>query len=80
MAELSRDNISELQKRFDRQQKQMDRPTIPRRGARPVKPAPCELEGDVDRALNQLVDWYGLLIRASNAVFQIEYWSRILAR
>lgn len=80
MGELSRDNISKLQKRFDCQQKQMDRPTIPRRGSRSVKPAPCELEGEVDRALNQLVDWYRLLIQASNAVFQIEYWSRTLAR
>lgn len=38
-----------------------------------------ELESEIDEAVNELKDWYALLIRSSNNVFQVEYWSRTLA-
>jgi hypothetical protein len=32
----------------------------------------------IDRAINELREWYALLIQTSNCVFQVEYWSRVL--
>ena len=36
---------------------------------------------DYDRELNEAVktitDWYTVLVKASNYIFQIEYWSRV---
>ncbi len=37
-----------------------------------------EFGREIDTAVNQLKDWYRLLIRTSNDVFQVEYWSRVL--
>lgn len=37
-----------------------------------------ELRNKIDQSVARLRDWYALLIDASNAVFQVEYWSRTL--
>jgi hypothetical protein len=44
---------------------------------RDYKEAAAAYAADLDQAVATIVDWYKLLINASNFVFQIEYWSRV---
>ena len=38
-----------------------------------------ELDKEFDLATSEIIDWYSLLIDASNNVFQVERWSRALS-
>ncbi len=82
LAKLMRDSVSELQERFDREQvsgfapspRIEDAATLAAQEARDR-----ELRAEIDGSPQEIVAWYQLLIRASNAVFEVEYWSRRLA-
>ncbi|MBA2409503.1 MAG: hypothetical protein H0W34_03390 [Pyrinomonadaceae bacterium] len=80
MARFMRASVSELQQRYDHEQQhgfspRLDDPanSLPAAGARLDA-----LRRDIDRAKDELRNWYMLLIRTSNSVFQVEYWSRVL--
>jgi hypothetical protein len=84
MAKLMRESVSELRERFDRERLHGFTP-----GPMPEDEAAWsaaeetrtqELHSEIDDSLQEVVDWYRLLVHASNAVFQVEYWSRTLAR
>jgi hypothetical protein len=80
MAKVVRDNVSLLQHRYDQEQ---EHGFSPRSDAEWFSVDAAyehddESRRQVDHALHELRDWYILLIQASNCVFQIEYWSRVL--
>jgi hypothetical protein len=83
MAKLIRDSVSKLQERFDREQVDgfasspgLDDTAAP---ASAQEARNLELRAEINDSLQEIVAWYQLLIRASNAVFEVEYWSRKLA-
>lgn len=78
-AKSVREIVSELQERYDQEQKSGFTP----RDQMSWFPMPNnnvekELVHNLDNAAQELKDWYSLLIRTSNSVFEIEYWSRVL--
>lgn len=80
MARYVQNSVTALQDRFDDECTNGFKPKstnlddwLPRSRARAV-----ELEEEIDLAAAELIDWYLLLIRTSNNVFQVEYWSRTL--
>ncbi len=82
MAKVVRDNVSELQQRYDQER---EHGFAPRSDAEwfPVSAEHAhedESRRRIDHAIHELRDWYILLIQTSNYVFQIEYWSRVLKR
>jgi len=84
MAKMKRESVSELQERFDREQLHGFTPS-PMPEDEPSWIAAHEtrtnqLRSDLDGSVQEIIDWYRLLINASNAVFQVEYWSRALAQ
>lgn len=80
MASFMCKRVSELQERFDREQQVESAPIF----VRPVEwdQGECfqKAQGELDNALAELRAWYELLVRSSNSVFQIEYWSRVLGQ
>lgn len=80
MAKLVRESLSELQKRYDREQKHGFSP----RSRDPAGWAPAadarleELRGEINLATQEIQEWCTLLVRTSNCVFQVDYWSRVL--
>jgi hypothetical protein len=80
MARIVRSLVSELQQLHDQQQKHGFQP----RSNDLTEWLPTANAGDdercreVNHAKRELQDWYALLIQASNCVFQVEYWSRVL--
>jgi hypothetical protein len=78
MARFIRKCVSDLQQRYDELQMQGPQAESQRRGdAVPrTKARTRKAELEVDRAVEELKQWYTLLIHASNYVFQIEYWTR----
>jgi hypothetical protein len=81
MARSMRDSVSELQRRYDDEQKNGFSARSSMEWFFNVNAADAsedELRAEIDRAANELRDWYTLLIRTSNCVFQVEYWSRVL--
>jgi hypothetical protein len=78
MARFIRKSMSALQERYDEELKKEPEAKPRRRGhALPqTKARRRKTELDVDRAVEELKQWYTLLINASNDVFQIEYWTR----
>lgn len=83
IAKLMRDSLSELQERFDHERVHGFAPN-PRiedaaASAAAQEARDRELRAEIDGSLQEIVAWYQLLIRASNAVFEAEYWSRRLA-
>lgn len=84
MAKVMRETVSELRERFDRERLRGFIPTpMPEDEAAWLAAehtSTNERNSDIDGSLQGVVDWYRLLIEASNAVFRVEYWSRTLAR
>jgi hypothetical protein len=81
MARFIRKSMSDLQERYDEQQKKQPEANSRRSGdALPqTKASKRKTELEVDGAVEELKQWYTLLIHASNYVFQIEYWTRRLS-
>lgn len=83
MAKMMRDSVSRLQERFDREQLSGfaigpgAEDTAAWASAQQARNR--ELRAEIDDSLQEIVACYELLIRTSNAVFEIEYWSRKLA-
>jgi hypothetical protein len=81
MARFMRDSLTELQRRYDHEQEHGFSARSPTEWLPTVKVANAredELRLEIDRATDELREWYSLLIRTSNCVFQVEYWSRVL--
>jgi hypothetical protein len=80
MAILTRNMVTELQQQHDREREQgfSPRSNDPKDWLPASKAAEEENRTRVDHMTVELRDWYELLIRTSNYVFQVEYWSRVL--
>jgi hypothetical protein len=78
MAKFIGDSVSHLQQRFDREQENRSQSAFPQKphGLSRARKRRKEIEIEIDRAADELHQWYTLLIQASNAVFQVEYWTR----
>jgi hypothetical protein len=78
MAQFIGETVSHLQQRYDREQENRSRSATPQKphGLSRAKKRRKEIEIEIDRAADELRQWYTLLIQASNAVFQVEYWTR----
>jgi hypothetical protein len=78
MAKFIGESMSHLQQRFDREQENRSQSATPQKphGLSRAKKRRKEIEIEIDRAADELRQWYTLLIQASNAVFQVEYWTR----
>ncbi len=79
-AKAARDSIDDLQRKYDDQQIHgFQRRTF---DFEEIQQLSHSFEDDSKRELSastqELIDWYQLLINASNHVFQVEYWSRAL--
>ena len=75
MAKFVGDAVTVLQERFDQEQQN---PYVPKRrnGILRTKTRRTEIELEIERATEDLKEWYISLIQASNYVFQVEYWTR----
>jgi hypothetical protein len=82
MANFMRDSVSGLQKRFDQEREHgfSPRSDAPASWLSAADARVVEFQAEVDRAIDALRDWYTLLIQASNLVFQVECWSRVLGK
>jgi hypothetical protein len=78
MAKFIGESMSHLQQRFDREQENRSQSATPQKpnALSRAKKRRKEIELEIDRAADELCQWYTLLIQASNAVFQVEYWTR----
>lgn len=78
MAQFIGETVSHLQQRYDREQENRSQSESPQKpdGLSRAKKRRKEIEIEIDSAADELCQWYTLLIQASNAVFQVEYWSR----
>lgn len=80
MAKHVQTSVTALQQQFDAKPSSGFTP----KSSRPADWLPTvharmrELEAEIEYAATELRDWYWLLIKASNNVFQVEYWSRVL--
>jgi len=84
MAKVVRDSASKLQQLYDDQEREHGfSPHSDAEWFSIVNAARAdedESRRQIDHAIHELRDWYILLIQASNCVFQIEYWSRVLKK
>jgi hypothetical protein len=85
IASFTKADLSELQKRYDQEQTEgfSPRPAFspaPNNWLAAAQAREAELHAEVDRAAGELREWYLLLVQASNCVFQVEYWTRVLGR
>jgi hypothetical protein len=78
MAKIVRKTVTELQERYDQEQKSGFTPSDPMSWLSVPDSVEKELRQNLDTAVQELRNWYLLLIHTSNSVFQIEYWSRVL--
>jgi len=78
MAQFVGETVLKLQQRYDQEQKSESRAEScqPRDMVSRAERRRSEIELEIDRAMEELKDWYTLLIEASNYVFQVEYWTR----
>lgn len=84
MGRITREQVEALQVRFEREQ---NRKVVRAPGAllefQPMPDIPDLLDvekkyhTELDAAVKAIADWYRLLVKASNYVFEIEYWSRV---
>lgn len=80
-AKAMRDSVDELQRKYDHQQTHgfkrriFDFEEMSQRSQSFDEDSKRELSSSIQ----ELIDWYQLLIDASNHVFQVEYWSRSLS-
>lgn len=77
MGHITREQTEALEKRYDRDRGAVPGTFRPMPEIRDYKEAAAAYAADLDQAVATIVDWYKLLINASNFVFQIEYWSRV---
>lgn len=70
--------VINLQDRYDQQQAKSAVPKGPPggKGFKRGKERRAEIQLEIDRAMEEIKEWYTLLIQASNYVFQVEYWTR----
>lgn len=82
MAKRVHESLSELQERYDHEQEHGFSPPShdPAEWAPVIRARHEELRSEIDRATLELQEWYMLLVRASNSVFEVEYWSRVLEK
>jgi hypothetical protein len=78
MAQFVGYTVLKLQQRYDQEQETGFRPESRKSigGVSRAERRRGEIELEIDRATEDIKDWYWLLIRASNLVFQVEYWTR----
>jgi hypothetical protein len=74
---LTRQQADALEQRYDRESRTGPVAVKPMREIRDFSEAVSTHAAELDQAVKTLIDWYALLVSASNLVFQIEYWSRI---
>jgi hypothetical protein len=75
-------SIADIQRRYDDEQKKGFQPiaaNLPAWASQETVRM-SDLRSEIDSAVTELRDWYSLLIKASNNVFQVEYWSRRLGK
>jgi hypothetical protein len=72
--------VAELQQKYDEQREHGFESRSDEEWLRTPESVGNERLIETDIAILQLRDWYDLLVRTSNCVFQIEYWSRVLGR
>ena len=77
---LTRQQAEALEQRYDRESRAGPIAFKPTRENRDFGEAVSTYAAGLDQVVNKLIDWYALLVTASNLVFQIEYWSRVKAK
>jgi hypothetical protein len=77
MGHITREQAEALEKRYDRDKRDGPPAFRPMREIRDYQEAVATYAAELDQAVTTIVDWYKLLITASNFVFQVEYWSRV---
>ena len=78
--QLTRQQAEALELRYDRESRAGPMAVKPMRQIRDFGEAVAAHAAELDQVVNKLIDWYALLVSASNLVFQIEYWSRVKTR
>jgi len=78
--QLTRLQAEALEQRYDRESRAGPIAFKPMREIRDFGEAVSTYAAELDQVVNTLIDWYALLVTASNLVFQIEYWSRVKAK
>lgn len=77
IARASRGAVKKLQRQYDDQQTQGFTPReFSAQSLEDAIAAEAERRRDVERDVDDVIAWYQLLIRASNHIFQVEYWAR----
>lgn len=78
MAEFVGNTVIVLQERYDQQQTEGPQPKVTNGAERfkRGKERRAEIELEINHAMEEIKEWYTLLIQASNYVFQVEYWTR----
>lgn len=73
MAKFVGNTVTVLQERYDQQQAEDSQPNAPNGGERLKRGEErrAEIELEIDRAMEELREWYTPLIQASNYVFQV---------
>jgi hypothetical protein len=74
---LTRQQAEALEQRYDIESRPGPIAFEPMRKNCDVDDAASTYAAELDQAVKTPIDWYALLVSASNLVFQIEYWSRI---
>jgi hypothetical protein len=74
---LTRQQADALEQRYDRERRAGPVAVKSMPEIRDFSEAVATYAAELDQAVKTLIDWYALLVSASNQVFQIEYWSRI---
>jgi hypothetical protein len=79
MAEFIKRSITTLQQRYDLEANKLRSSTeTPTDAVARARTRREQRVTEMDHAVNELCEWYLLLVRASNFVFQVEYWTRKL--
>jgi len=81
MAKIVGKSVSDLQERYDHEQEHGFTPPSrdPSVWATGTDTHFKELQSKIDCSSLEITEWYRLLVQASNSIFQVEYWSRVLA-
>lgn len=80
MAKHVQGDVAALQQQYDAQRRSESIPksSTPLDWTQATRDRITELETEIEAAVTELRDWYSLLINASNNVFQVEHWTRVL--
>ena len=77
MGHITREQTEALEKRYHRGKGTVPKTFRPMPEIRDYEDAVAAYAAELDQAIATIVDWYKLLVSASNFAFQIEYWSRV---